>query len=327
MSSPARPDQLASSAAPSLWRKQFRSMGSVVELVLTDACAEPRSAFEDVVQVFEDVDSECTRFDPFSDLMMANALGDQWCAVGQYCFAAIEAAADAHVRTTGRFDPRVLDTLIDLGYDRSLSFDGRELSFPARTPRATSRPTSSWTPGLDSRGRRVQVGPTPIDLGGIGKGLAVRWAAERVAARCDTFLIDAGGDCFLGGAGPDGQGWSVGVEDPHGGSQPVAVLSVTDAACATSSVRIHHWRLGGVPVHHLIDPRTGAPGGDGLLSVTVVDTDPADAEVWTKTLFLAGAQGIAAAAEASGIAALWVHEDGRLEASATMWPAVQWTAR
>lgn len=49
-------------------------------------------------------------------------------------------------------------------------------------------------------------------------------------------------------------------------------------------------------MHHLIDPTTGRPGGTGLLSVTTVASDPATAEVWSKCLFLQGADNIAEAA-------------------------------
>jgi thiamine biosynthesis lipoprotein len=166
----------------------------------------------------------------------------------------------------------------------------------------------------------------PIDLGGIGKGLAVRWAGEQLRHAGDSVMVDAGGDCLFTGAGPDGSGWRVGVEDPRGGSEPVAVLVLADNACATSSVRVRNWRSGGRTVHHLIDPRTGESGGDGLLSVSVIHDDPAWAEVWSKTFFLAGATGVAAAAAHHGAAALWVHTDGRLGISDAALPFVLWTA-
>jgi hypothetical protein len=68
----------------------------------------------------------------------------------------------------------------------------------------------------------------------------------------------------------------------------------------------------GRPVHHLIDPSTGAPGGAGLAAVTVAFPDPAWAEVWSKALFLEGASGIADAARRRGLAAWWVDEAGEL---------------
>ena len=44
-----------------------------------------------------------------------------------------------------------------------------------------------------------------IDLGGIGKGLALRWAAAKLERKgFDTFLLEAGGDLVSRGLPPDG---------------------------------------------------------------------------------------------------------------------------
>ena len=81
----------------------------------------------------------------------------------------------------------------------------------------------------------------------------------------------------------------------------------------------------GEAVHHLIDPSTGRPGGDGLLAVTVAGPDPAWAEVWSKALFLVGPSGIADAARARGLAAWWVAVDGTLEMTPAARPMTVWT--
>jgi thiamine biosynthesis lipoprotein len=76
----------------------------------------------------------------------------------------------------------------------------------------------------------------------------------------------------------------------------------------------------------LIDPRTGEPGGEGLMAVTVAGPDPAWAEVWSKSLFLAGEDGIADLCEREGLAALWVTDDGRRGKSTAMIAHVMWEA-
>jgi thiamine biosynthesis lipoprotein len=188
---------------------------------------------------------------------------------------------------------------------------------------------------LDRAGRAgaVSVG-SPVDLGGIGKGLALRWAAaalDRCLAtapgRTLGYLVDAGGDIVASGT-PDGTApWLVAIEDPAGGTEPVAVVAIRGrGGIATSSIRRLRWEHDGRTVHHLIDPRTGEPGGDGLAAVTVAGPDPAWAEVWSKALFLEGAAGIAATARARGIAAWWVTSDGRLEMTAAARVRTAWVA-
>jgi thiamine biosynthesis lipoprotein len=311
-------------------RATFRSMASEVRFWVV---APRPSAEEDVASaraVVEAVAASCTRFDPQSPLMRANAAGRSWTVVPPECFDALRAAYAAHVETGGLFDPRVLRVLTGHGYDTSLPFESRRISLPevsANTPRRRGlRGRRAWRPRFDPQRRAVKVGPEPVDLGGIGKGLAVRWAGERLAGAGDAVLVEAGGDILALGQGPDGTGWMVGVEDPLGGADPVAVLRVSDLAVATSSTRVRTWTVGGAEVHHLVDPRSQRPAESGLASVTVVGPDPATAEVWSKTLFVLGRPSIRAEADRRGLAALWVERNGRVGTSRALRPHLAWEA-
>lgn len=287
--------------------------------------AEPQEAerrLADALQVFHDVDMTCTRFNVTSDLMRANAKGDEWVQVSAYCFDAIREAYAAYRRTFGRFDPRVLADLVRLGYDRSLKHAAP--SYRDTTALIPRMELPQWRPEFRRDSLEVRVGPLPVDLGGIGKGLAVRWAAARLRDGRGS-LVEAGGDCACHGVSADGSPWRIGVEDPEDPTQPLAVLEVSDAAVATSSVRIRSWQIAGHDVHHLIDPVSGQPGGQGLAAVTVVDADPAAAEVASKTLFLAGRRGVRTTAEHFGLAALWVDDNGVVSWSAALAPALVWS--
>ncbi len=325
--------------APSELVHTFRAMATDVTCQVVRPTEQARAALDRAQDVFRRVEVACTRFDPASPLMRANAAPRRWHQVPVELFEAVREAAAAHRETGGLFDPRVLGVLRGWGYDRSLPFhDGpvhlspRAGNGDAATPagwwarRAGTPGRRAWRPRFDPAGTAIRIGTHPIDLGGIGKGLAVRWAAEQLAGAGDSVLVEAGGDVYGGGAGPDGTGWRVAVEDPRGGTDPVAVLGITDAGCATSSVRIRRWLVDGKPVHHLVDPRTGTAGGAGLLAVTVVDPDPAHAEVWSKALFLTGRGGLRALADERGIAALLVDTDGVVGVSRAMRPYLVWQA-
>jgi thiamine biosynthesis lipoprotein len=292
--------------------------------------AAVRPHVESALAVFGAVERACTRFDPRSPLMRANASPTEWHHVPQLCFDALAEAHRAYELTDGRFDPRVHDDLVRLGYARSMHSGVPDM---VRDTPATHRraPLPAWRPQFEAATSLVRLGDRPVDLGGIGKGLTVRWAA-RILRQLDVgFLVEAGGDCYASGSLPDEGPWRIAIEDPSGDGSasdlPIAVLGVADHAVATSSVRVRRWRLGGRVVHHLIDPCTGAPGGEGLQAVTVTHRDPAMAEVWSKILFLAGSDGIAAAADEGGLAALWVSDDGAVGCSAAMAGFVVWLAR
>ena len=89
-------------------------------------------------------------------------------------------------------------------------------------------------------------------------------------------LANLGGDLSAGGGGPDGSGWPVGLAS-------VTVL-LRDRGAATSSVRRRRWG----ELHHLIDPRTGAPARTGLEEVSVIATTGVEAEIIAKTALLLG---------------------------------------
>jgi thiamine biosynthesis lipoprotein len=79
-------------------------------------------------------------------------------------------------------------------------------------------------------------------------------------------------------------------------------------------------------VHHLLDPTTGEPATSGLQAVSVAGADPAWAEVWSKTLFIAGRFAIADAARARGLAAWWIGDDGSLEMTPAARAMTIWVA-
>jgi len=283
----------------------------------------PVAGIDAALSTFSQVESSCTRFNPSSPLMRANDDPHLWHEVPETTYRALQEAYQAYDRTQGRFDPRVFGDLVRLGYDRSLPFETREVVTPNSDRAGRSLPV--WHPQFRCGPPwMVHLGGLPIDLGGIGKGLAARWAAERLNGLLDAYLIDAGGDCICRGNGPDGNGWRVGVEDPCGGEEPLVVLELRDVACATSSIRLRQWCSGGRRVHHLIDPRTGEPGGSGLLAVTVVSEDPANAEVLSKSLFLSGREGISSSAHGSDVAALWVDSSGAASEARSLAPHVIW---
>jgi thiamine biosynthesis lipoprotein len=295
-----------------------RAMGSPLRLTLggpagSIAPSRAAAAWSTVVDEFERAEGAMSRFRDDSELTRLNRSAGTGMAVAisMRLRRALVAADRARRITGGRFDPRVLADLDRLGY-RGASLGGAVLSaddLRAGTP-ARSGPHGRV---VELVGRqRVAIG-RPVDLGGIGKGLTLRWAAARLAdLGVADLLLDAGGDLVARGRAPGGGPWQVAIEDPAGEAAPVAVIGVGGLAVATSSTRLHRWLFDGRSVHHLLDPRTGEPAQGGLASVSVAGPDPAWAEVWSKVLFLGGLSAIAAEARSRGLAAWWVAIDGTL---------------
>jgi len=314
---------------PEPTRFAARSMGSplvlqVVDAASTDLARGDRPPADQlwgrVTAEFEASDRALSRFRDDSALTALNRVaGDgRWHTVEPRLYGALAASARAARITCGRFDPRVLVDLERLGYR------GAELGGSRQSPADAAR---AW---LERDPRRSAVrAMVPLDSGGIGKGLALRWAWRAIEPDLGGrgALLEAGGDLIGREPGPGGPAWLVGIEDPAGEATPLAVVALASGALSTSSVAITNWRApDGRPVHHLLDPRTGEPGGDGLLAVTVAGADPAWSEVWSKALFLAGERAIGDEARRRDLAAWGVEGDGSLHLTPAARLRTIWTA-
>lgn len=304
-----------------LVRREGRALGSPLRLTMAASDGEADRAWSEVVRVFAAVDEAMSRFRDDSALtLLCRRIPEAGEDLPRMLVRALVAADRAKRITGGSFDPRVVGALERIGY--------------AGAALGAARPATVLDNAIGEDRilrREGRTGPIalsmPVDLGGIGKGLALRWAADAIDALAGAaagpglsappapgFLIDAGGDIVTSGYLAPGQPWSVGIENPTTAESPAAVVRAGGrGAIATSSISRLHWEQDGRQVHHLIDPRTGEPGGGGLVSVTVAGPDPAWSEVWSKALFLEGAAGIAAAARRRGMAAWWIATDGTLE--------------
>ena len=310
-----------------LERREGRALGSPLRLTMRDRDGSVDEVWTAVQDVFAQVDRAMSRFRDDSELtLLARHAPAPMLGVSRMLVRALCAADRARRLTDGRFEPRIVSDLERIGY--------------AAAPQGTisnGRPSATRGRVLvrDRRYGSIAL-PEPVDLGGIGKGLALRWAADAISAILGAaqepsagpgYLLDAGGDIVVDGVPVTGEPWHIGIENPIGGSTPIATLKASGRfAVATSSTRRLRWVHAGRAVHHLIDPRTGEPGGTGLLAVTVAGPDPAWAEVWSKALFLEGPAGIATLARSRGLAAWWVTTAGDLEMTAAARARTTWVA-
>lgn len=138
-----------------------------------------------------------------------------------------------------------------------------------------------------------------LDPSGLVKGWAVDRTADRLAAAgARRFCVDAGGDVLVRG-GP----WRVGVQHPHRRDRLAAVLSVSDAAIATSGL----YERG----EHILDPRTGRPAS-GAVAVTVLGRDLTTADAYATAAFVMGEAGAAWTAGLRGAGAMTILPGGRV---------------
>jgi thiamine biosynthesis lipoprotein len=140
---------------------------------------------------------------------------------------------------------------------------------------------------------RKDVAALSVDLNGIAPGFAV----DRIASRFDAlgfanYMIDIGGEIRVRGHNAEGEKWRIAVEEPiesaHG--IPFRILSLQDAAVATSGEYRHYYYRNGKRYSHTIDPRTAQPVNHDLASVVVVHQESMYADAWATAYNVLGYQ-------------------------------------
>ena len=128
-----------------------------------------------------------------------------------------------------------------------------------------------------------------IDLGGIAKGYTSGRVMEVMKRYgIESAVINLGGNAHVLGSKPDGSAWKVGIQDPNDTNGYLGGVSVRDKAIITSGGYERYFEKDGVTYHHIIDPSTGYPAENGLISVTIVSADGTLADGLSTSLFVMG---------------------------------------
>lgn len=144
---------------------------------------------------------------------------------------------------------------------------------------------------VEISGNTVTLGEgQQIDLGGIAKGYTGEKMTEIFQGYgVSSAMVSLGGNIQAIGTKPDGSSWRVGIRDPKGSQQDYAgVLQVQNEAVVTSGGYERYFEEDGRTYIHIIDPRTGYPVENDLLSVTIVSPDGTLADGLSTALYIMG---------------------------------------
>ena len=113
-----------------------------------------------------------------------------------------------------------------------------------------------------------------LDLASIAKGYGVDQVADLLKSQgIKSALVEIGGEVFAYGLKMDGSPWTIGINTPRKDSPLDSVykaVPLTDGALATSGDYRRFFEAGGTYFSHILDPRTGYPVNNGVVSVSVL---------------------------------------------------------
>lgn len=132
---------------------------------------------------------------------------------------------------------------------------------------------------------------TKLDFGSLAKGYAADKSVEILKnSGVTSAILSLGGNVQTLGHKPDGADWLVSVTDPLSPDGTVGNLRVGECAVVTSGSYQRYFTENGKTYHHILDPNTGYPADNGLLSVTVVCKSGTAADGLSTALFVLGAE-------------------------------------
>lgn len=156
-----------------------------------------------------------------------------------------------------------------------------------------------------------------LDVGAIAKGYAVEMVARYLEDKgISGYVINCGGNVRTVGEKPDGEGWTVGVENPDTeASSYLAYLTLNGQSLVTSGSYQRYYLVNGERYHHIIHPETLMPSNE-FTSVSIVCQSSAMADGLSTALFcMTLEEGMALVESLDGVEALWVTTDGNIHRS------------
>ena len=132
-----------------------------------------------------------------------------------------------------------------------------------------------------------------IDLDGIAQGYCVDELSNFLKNRgIKDYVVELGGEIVISGTDLDKSSWEIGLGEQHEEFTPTKqslVLTGMNQMAITSSGSLQKFKkIGNQYFSHIIDPRTGFPVQNGILSVTVIAPSAMQADALDNAFMVMG---------------------------------------
>ncbi len=268
-------------------RLMMGSFGSVI--VYASDARKGDDAIDQALTRMETVDKLMSHYKPDSEISQINRLaGYQALQVSVDTFRVIQAAINYSQQTDGAFDITIAPLV------QSWGFFKHEQRIPSLEEIQRERSLVDFHRiQLHEADRSVFLKETgmQLDLGGIAKGYAVDLAAEalRKGSIMDA-LVNLSDSTFFALGHPPGKAfWQIAIQHPRKKDAILGTISLTNQALATSSDSEQFFIHEGVRYSHILDPRTGYPVSNGVVSTTVIAPTGIEADALSTAVFVLGA--------------------------------------
>ncbi len=293
--------------------KEELLMGTIVQIKApVGVNGNARNVGEAIDRAFAEiarVESIFSVYDPASEISKINRLEKgETLKISAEAFHLIDKAMEYSAKTGGAFDITV-KPLIDIW--ASAKTEGRA---PSEGDIKSAREKVGVSAiVLDRPGFMIsfEKDGMAIDLGGVAKGYAVDRAIAILKENgIKDAIVNAGGAVYCLRARSKYQPWSIGIRHPRDSDRIFLEIKLMDKAVDTSGDYEKYYILDGKRYSHIIDPRSGRPVGDDVVSASVIADDATTADMLATALCVLGRGGLGVMGKAGGSDAVVVSREG-----------------
>lgn len=229
------------------------------------------------------------QFDDSDVGKLNQAAGSTWTKIDPKTIAILNTCLDVAAKSGGAFDPTVLplSSLWDFG--------GENQHVPA------TQEISSYLKYINYNDLRIDKKESSaslkmhymaIDLSAVEKGAACDEAvsAYRIAG-ADCGIVAVGSSVGVFGTKADKSPWQIAVRDPNSSkdqSTAMGSINLASGFVSTSAINEQSFTENGVLYHHLLNPKSGYPVNNGLVSVTVTSDSGTLSDALSYACFVLG---------------------------------------
>ena len=245
------------------------AQGSTYNIIFENSIkTDPSGLKKQVDRIFRDFDKSVSVYDDSSLISMVNRNEDV--VLDTFFLEILKRSNEISAETNGAFDITVgpLVRAWGFGPDALKNFDVSKLD--------SILALIGYEKISVKDGHLVKKNPgMKIDVNAIAQGYSADVLYRYFSnLGLKNFLIEIGGEVRVRGA-KNGDGWKIGIDKPEDnndipGAKLEAVIKLKDKALATSGSYRKFYIENGVKYSHEIDPETGYPAKNRLLSVSII---------------------------------------------------------
>lgn len=242
---------------------------------------------QEIDSIFTVFDLSLSRYNKASLLYKLNKARSK-ASIDSHLLSVLQYAQEMALKTNGCFEYKILPLLELWGFGnkrRAIYPDSNQVKKTLYSIRSNNLKISNLKSFKSSK-------TLAIDLDGIAQGYCVDELSKFLGSKgIRDFIVEIGGEVFVSGADLENNSWKVGLgdgQDVEEKNKQMVLRGMNQVGVTTSGSLQKFKKIGGQYFSHILDPRTGYPVQNGIVSVSVIAPSTMQADALDNAFMVMG---------------------------------------